>query len=82
MLIIDDDVRTAIHEPDKDRQYADRIAVGLIELLADVRRVQAPTRQLGFLLYLSQCGLPGLLTFLDTASNLAPFTNQRVISTK
>jgi hypothetical protein len=35
VLIIDDDVRTAIHEPDKDRQYADRIAVGLIELFAE-----------------------------------------------
>lgn len=82
VLVIDDDVRLLLHEAKEDRQQADRVAVGFIELLANIGRVELSAFQPGLFLDFAESGLPCFFTILDGSCNLAPLADQGVVPEK
>ncbi|MEY9783398.1 hypothetical protein ABIA23_004865 [Sinorhizobium fredii] len=72
VLMIDDNGRLGIYETDEDRQQTYRVAVGFIELLANVGRVKSMACQSGLFLDFAESGLPCFFTILDGSGNLAP----------
>ncbi|KQV15911.1 hypothetical protein ASC97_31050 [Rhizobium sp. Root1203] len=82
MLVIDDDGRIGIHKADKNREDADGITIGLVEVLTDVCGIKTLAGEICLLVDFAKRCFSCFFALLDRASDLAPFANQRMVPPK